>query len=247
MNKHAEIVTGNRMKLNTKNLIWATAHPLRALRYLRHRDTIPYGVIARYLPEDPVILEAGAANGINTCEMADFWPQANLHAFEPVPSAKRELDQRVTGYGSRVRTYALGLGAEIGALEMNVSGANGEDGTQSSSLLRPTGHFEEYENVEFNRTLEIEVTTIDEWAASEAIERVDFMWLDLQGYEIKVLSGALRILPSVSAIHIEVQHRQLYDDAPLYPDVRRWLHREGFSPKVDATSRVAGNVLFIRS
>ena len=38
-----------------------------------------------YLPEDPIIIEAGAYNGLGTMKMEKFWPQSAIHAFEPVP------------------------------------------------------------------------------------------------------------------------------------------------------------------
>ena len=89
--------------------------------------------------------------------------------------------------------------------------------------------------------------TIDSWAESNGVERVDFLWLDMQGYEIEAQSGASRILPSVAAIHMEVCNVELYERAPLYPAVKARLAAWGFRPLVEAIFRVSGNVLFIRT
>lgn len=228
-------------------LAWSIKHPARAFRHIRHRDTIDYPLIAKYLPESPVILEAGASNGVNTEEMAEYWPNASLHAFEPVPSARRELVQRVSQFKNRVNIYPLGIGSQSGLFELNLSGADGESGTQSSSLLKPTGHLEEYREVEFKNTIQVEVTTIDQWALDHEIEQLDFMWLDLQGIELQALSGAERMLAKVKALHIEVQHRRLYDGAPLYPEVKDWLAARSFVPMIDASARISGNVLFVKN
>lgn len=89
--------------------------------------------------------------------------------------------------------------------------------------------------------------TIDSWADSQGVDRVDFLWLDMQGYEMEALSGASRILPTVAAIHMEVSNIQLYEHAPLYPEVRERLAAWGFRPAIEAVFRIGGNVLFVRS
>ena len=61
------------MRINVPNLRYALAHPFRAARYVVHRDRISFDAIAKYLPEDPVIVEAGAHDGTTTVEMA--WVQ----------------------------------------------------------------------------------------------------------------------------------------------------------------------------
>lgn len=83
--------------------------------------------------------------------------------------------------------------------------------------------------------------------AAHGVNRVDFLWLDMQGYELEALAGAERTLPGVSAIQMEVCNVELYDQAPLYPAVKRRLAALGFRPVVEAVFRVSGNVLFTRS
>lgn len=62
------------MRINVPNLLYPLAHPLRAANYVVHRDRIPYNAIAKYLPADPVIVEAGAHEGSTTLEMASSGP-----------------------------------------------------------------------------------------------------------------------------------------------------------------------------
>lgn len=234
------------MRVTPQNLLWAATHPAHTLRYLRWRDVISYEEIERHLPPDPVILEAGAANGQNSREMAEFWPGATLHAFEPVPGAKELLDRAVKDHTARVKTWPYALGDQAGSFEMNVSGEGEAGQTQSSSLLEPTGHHQEYDFVTFKDKITVEVVRLDDWAAAHGVERIDFMWLDLQGYELKALAGGERMLATASCLHVEVHHRELYAGAPLYRDVKAWLGERGFRPVVEATFRVGGNVLFTR-
>lgn len=236
------------MRITLPNLLYACVHPLRAVRYLQHRDRIGYRQIARFLPDNPLIIEAGAHNGTNTVEMAEFWPRATIHAFEPVPSAAAAVAERIKPFGPRVQCHALALGPYDGTIEMHVSGDGAAHSCQSSSMLPPvTAHLQEFPEIRFGLRRTVPLTTIDSWATKNGINRIDFMWLDMQGYELRALEAAQRVLPMTKAIQLEVSNVCLYEGAPLYPEVKAHMAAWGFRPEVEAFFRVSGNVLFVRS
>ena len=39
----------------------------------------------KHLPNDPVIIDAGAFNGKDSQALAQKWPNGSVHSFEPVP------------------------------------------------------------------------------------------------------------------------------------------------------------------
>lgn len=235
------------MRVNLKNIAYAVGHPFKTLRYVWRHDRISYRDIDCFLPPNPVILEAGAHSGSNTVEMAEFWPHASIYAFEPVPGAFHELQERVCKLRDRVKTYREGLGPLPASMTMYLSGDGSAGSCQSSSLLKPTiQQTTEFSFVTFNQTIEIPVTTMDIWAEENRIDKVDFMWLDMQGYELEALRGADRLLRSVSAVHMEISNIELYEKCPLYPEVKRWMRGRGLVPQIEATFRVGGNVLFAR-
>lgn len=235
------------MRISLPNILYAAAHPLRALRYLRHRDHISYEQIAGFLPEDPVILEAGAHDGTNTVEMARFWPKASIHAFEPVPAASDYVINRLAEFYPRVMCHPVGLGPYDGEIQMHISGEGSYGDCQSSSMLSPSlNQLQEFPDVRFERTITVPVTTLDSWANREGIGHVDFLWLDMQAYELHALAGATRVMSAVHAVHMEVSNVQLYAGAPLYPEVVRRMASFGFRPVVEAIFRRGGNVLFVR-
>lgn len=235
------------MRITLPNVLHSVLHPLRAIRYVRHRDNIPYEKIAAYLPPNPVILEAGAHNGSNSVEIAGFWPGGILHAFEPVPAAFEMLTAEAKRFDGRIACYPSALGPKKDRMTMHLSGDGSVGSCQSSSLLQPAaGHEAEYSFITFEKLIEIEVTTIDDWAAENNITHVDFLRLDMQGYELEALKGASRILESALAIQLEVSNIRLYQNAPLYPEVRDWMDRAGFRPRIEAIFRVGGNVLFLK-
>lgn len=87
---------------------------------------------------------------------------------------------------------------------------------------------------------------MDDWAREHGISRVDFLWLDMQGFEMRALEGTSSLLGTVSAIHMEVSRVPLYANAPLYPEILRFMARRGFQIRYEAVFRIGGNVLFTR-
>ena len=77
-------------------------------------------------------------------------------------------------------------------------------------------------------TAEIELTTLDAWAAEAGVRSVDFLKLDTQGSELDILRGAQQLLGSVRALEVEVELNPLYQGQPLFGDVDRFLREHGF-------------------
>jgi hypothetical protein len=105
--------------------------------------------------------------------------------------------------------------------------------------------FKEHPGVTFGSTRLVTMRALDSWARSNGVDRVDFMWLDMQGYELDAIRGAERLLGNVAAVHMEICNVQLYDGSPLYPEVKRRMAQYGFAPAIEAFFRVSGNVLFV--
>ena len=217
-------------------------------RFSRRPEPVTAGIPKRaaheFLPARPVIIDAGAHVGDDTVEMSRLWRKASIHAFEPVPHVYERLvenTRRLPG----VRCYPLALSDACGTAAMNVSGGT-FDG--SSSLLPPALHLTEHPTVTFGGQTEARTMTLDAWAEEYGVPRVDFLWLDMQGNELRTLKASPRILGGVSAVHMEVFLIELYQGAPLYEEERTWMESVGFRVVAEHLPwRDAGNVLFARA
>jgi FkbM family methyltransferase len=204
---------------------------------------IPISYIARFLPRNPIVVEAGAHRGYDTLAMSKYWPSGHIYAFEPVPSLFALASQRIARQHN-VSCYPLALGNAVGSARMYVSGGASD---ASSSLLPPKEHLSDHTDVTFPQEIKINTTTLDAWAEANQITRVDFLWLDMQGYELAALKAAPKILGTVRAIHSEVYLKESYAGVPLYPEVREYLQEQGFRVEREKLPWTdAGNVLFVR-
>ena len=179
----------------------------------------------------------------DSAEMARYWKKGQLHCFEPVPHIYEQLKHN-TQYYKNISTYPVALSEQTGNSEIHVSkGAQ----NASSSLLPPQNHLNIYPDITFEEKIEIQTVNLDEWAKQQGVAKVDFMWLDLQGFELQVLSAAPNILKTVTAIYTEVHTQETYKGVPQYSDIRAFLEAHGFEVKhEDLNYEEGGNVLFVR-
>jgi FkbM family methyltransferase len=95
-------------------------------------------------------------------------------------------------------------------------------------LLERFSGLPELMNLDFE--IEVETTTLDVFCQTEGVEEIDFLKIDVQGADLKVLQGATQLLSkSVLAIQIEVEFTHLYKDQPLFADVDSFARQQGFS------------------
>jgi FkbM family methyltransferase len=200
-----------------------------------------------YLPDDPVILEAGACDGSDTVRFAERWPRGTVHAFEPIPDAYQSVVAK-TQRLSNVHTYEAALSGETGRDEIHLSeDVSGAPRPDASSLLKPEGLSESWPTIVFRRTITVDTTTLDDWSDEQSIARIDLMWLDLQGMESQVLQAAPRTLAMTRAIYLELWREPMYHDCPTYSEVVAWMRAVGFRLVVDKVHRVSGNALFVNT
>jgi 2-O-methyltransferase len=236
-------------------------NPKGAARFLlwrlgikRYQAEIPLFMMKKHVPKNPIILEAGAHLGEDTARLVRFFNPDKVYAFEPVPELFKSLKESTLSLGA-VQCVPYALAEKCGKSKLHVSSGYHQlsrhsrvvaDG--SNSLLRPTGHFDLCPNVEFNKQIEVTVTTVDDFAKQNKLDRIDFMWLDLEGMELKALQGAETLLRTVSSIYLEVSTKEFYEGAPHYAEVERWMRSRGFVPKYVAIPKDGhGNALFVKA
>lgn len=207
----------------------------------------------KYLPHDPIIIEAGAYDGNDSIYMSSYWPLAKIYAFEPVPELYSKLVNKTKSY-SNIYPFSYALGDANKKVDFYVSAFNynQKEPSASSSLLEPKEHLQYADYVVFNQKIEVDMLTLDTWADLQNIDHVDMLWLDMQGYELNMLKACPHILSTVKVIYTEVEFVEAYKDQYLYQDVVSFLERLGFKLLAQDfvtgdKNRWYGNVLFYKS
>jgi FkbM family methyltransferase len=187
-------------------------------------------LIKPMLPDNPVIIEAGACDGSDTVRLAKTWPNGHIFAFEPVPELYKKVEAITKGF-LNISTFPLALSDKEGSADFFISSKDIEPNkpSASSSLLAPGKHFEKCPDIHFKEKITVSTNTLDLWAQKNNIDHVDFIWLDTQGSELMILQNATSILKTVKYVLTEVEFVEAYKNQPLFEEVKKWMESQGFT------------------
>lgn len=203
--------------------------------------------IKKHLPAKPIIVEAGAYDGADTIELSRLLPKAKIFSFEPIPELFAKASLAVKNH-KKVHLYNYALSDRTGKAVIHTSEERQNPGivSMSSSLLEPKEHLEYSHDTLFNKDIEVDTINLDEWAISVNLPRIDFLKLDIQGYELNVIKAAPKIFSTVKALLLEVEFVEAYKGQYLYQDIKNWLEAQGFELNCLYVNSWFGDALFIR-
>lgn len=188
---------------------------------------------AKYLPLNPVIIEAGANDGEDTLKMVQTWPQAKIYAFEPYPKIYEKLKQQTADYPT-ISPHCIALGDRCGMIDFYISrdpeyfDSVEDDRGCSSSILPPSQTIWHQTTTFFEQKIQVPITILDKFANEMGIEHVDFMWLDMQGSEGLMLQASPKILRTATVIQTEYADKPYYEGTIVFDDLTVFLEAEGF-------------------
>ncbi len=176
---------------------------------------------AEYLPENPIVLEAGANDGTDTLKMSKFWPEGYIYTFEPQAQLMPKLQEKLEEC-KNVTIFPLALNSYTGTATFYQNAKN--DG--SSSLLEAA---DRYRGVFYVDTeLKVPCITLSDWMVQEEIDHIDFIWLDIEGAELFVLQHSGDLLNQAKVIFIEMNFKEFRKGMSQYRDVAALLEGYGF-------------------
>ena len=149
-------------------------------------------------PSVSTIFDVGANIGDWAAMAAQSVPRATIHSFEIVPETFQQLRTRCASFAT-VLPHALGLAEAAGEVDVfhpqgMSANATCVDGiTEMFHKRRPP-------------SFAAKVTTGDLFCAEHAVERVDFLKIDVEGFEPNVLRGFRRMLESGSIDVIQFEY-----------------------------------------
>lgn len=185
----------------TGNVVYTTMKR----QYFLSRDGLEMGPA----PGD-VVVDAGACFGDTAVYFAHVVGEAGrVHAFDPLPAHQAVIDFNVAQNALQSRVVAVPLAVGEHSSATPAARAQASDGVaQPGFSLHAASH-------------DIPLISIDDYAERENLPRVDFIKMDIEGYELAALKGARKTLArSRPRLAISLYHRpQDFFEIPL------WLKR----------------------
>jgi FkbM family methyltransferase len=187
----------------------------------------PFDIIRNLVGKsDCVVFDVGANLGQSTELFRVLFDQCVIHAFEPQKNLFEAM-RRNLGTPERVILNQSALGEQVGTAVLHRTTHQ-----ESSSLLplNPDSWWAQALDIQPQGTETVTVDTVDHYCAERQIDAIDFLKLDVQGFEPECLRGANRMLTErrIGVIQAELTYHQLYERATRFSDVEALLDPFGY-------------------
>jgi FkbM family methyltransferase len=139
-------------------------------------------LVAAWAPSSRVCVDVGANKGEWTDRVLESNPDARMYLFEPSPTA---FDVLVEKFSARegVRIFAQALGDRPGRRTFFAELSAGETSSLLPGVARPDAH-----------ETEVDLVRLEDAMAGQPIRDIDFLKIDCEGFDLKVLRGARELL-----------------------------------------------------
>lgn len=169
------------------------------------------------------ILDIGANEGQFAKKIRNYFQNTKIDSFEPIIDCYKILvDKFKNDINFKGHNFALGNSNEKQIMNINASFV-------SSSILQMTDiHHQNYPNTDKSVEKEISVRRLDDLENIVTATSKILMKIDVQGFELNVLIGAVNTLKLVEVIIIEVMYETLYDGQSTFDDLNDFLKAHNF-------------------
>lgn len=172
-----------------------------------------------------VIFDVGANTGQYARAIRDFGFTGRVVSFEPLGEAYNEL-QAKAAKDAKWEVVRSAIGDTDGDIEINIAG-----NSQSSSIFEmlPT-HVQSAPTSAYIGKEKVPIARIDSvlnqyYRPGETL----FLKIDTQGFEKKVLEGAVQSMPHIAGIQLEMSIIPLYAGESLFVEMIELLEQWGYS------------------
>ncbi|KUY54293.1 FkbM family methyltransferase [Burkholderia sp. RF2-non_BP3] len=163
------------------------------------------------------VLDIGANIGCTALALSQIVGEGKVVAFEPVPRTFANLSKNV-GMLSNVAIHNFALGSQAGTVPMQGSEGDSAGAFVANQFqIANAGYFQ----------VEVPVRTLDEAFPSLGLDRIDFIKIDVEGFELDVFEGGRETLQRFKPrVVLEMNHFCLNMFRRItYPEFRERLLR----------------------
>ena len=144
------------------------------------------------------IFEVGANHGQFALEANQvFAGRAKIFSFEPFKETFSKLTRRTDKF-EKIESYPFGLSNKNEELSIFYD-------TQGSGLASIYKRELEHHGIKMNLNEVAKFKTLDQFCTEKNIQKIDFLKMDVEGHEIKVLEGAKKMLDSGKITFIQFE------------------------------------------
>ena len=183
---------------------------------------------------NPVIFDVGANEGKLIKKFKKIFPEAIIHSFEPDDNAYKILFNNYSN-NKRIKLNSFGLGNKNEYLKFH---SYRDTGKSSFYKLNLDTKFIKYKTdilgTNKKKYLESsylkEIKTIDNYCEQSEIKKINYLKIDTQGYEEKIINGAAKMINQklIDVIKLELIFSSVYEKNSNIYDIEKILIPNGY-------------------
>jgi FkbM family methyltransferase len=136
----------------------------------------------------PIVYDIGANTGYYSLLSTSAEAKATVHAFEPIPTYTKRIQENITlnKVDDRVSIHNIGLSDTNGTATLHLAGT----GSTLEKDFQPDA----------TESLSISIHTLDSYIPANSLPLPQIMKIDVENHELSMLKGATEIIKAVSPI-----------------------------------------------
>jgi FkbM family methyltransferase len=172
-----------------------------------------------------VIIECGGHLGTDTERLCKQFSDGMVYCIEANPTLYNNLQEKL-GHLSNLKLYHSALSNVNGTIDFYVDCNKAGDGGASSLLKASESYLINY--IKEEHKIQVPSITMQKFLSDQQIQRVDLLWLDVEGFEYYILESSSDALKNIKYIYTEVNFQEFRKNGKLYKDIFDLLTANGF-------------------
>jgi FkbM family methyltransferase len=169
------------------------------------------------------VIDVGAYLGSFAFAMRMMLPKVQLYCFDPLAENIALVNDNLGKWG-QLETFQTALGDKRGEVEFNLN-----DFRASSSILEMDPfHRKTFPETTHVCKVKVPIALLDDFLPKMKMKKSILLKVDVQGFELNVLKGGIKLLSQIDYLLLEVTYQTLYKGQPLFGDIYKFLNSHGF-------------------
>ncbi len=170
------------------------------------------------------IIECGGHLGNDTKKLSNIFKNGSIYCIEANIKLYDNLIKNINNNNVKIFNYCLS--DKNGFSEFYID-ANSEGDAGASSILESTPNYlKNY--IKKEEKIIINSITLKDFLTRNNLDKIDLLWLDVEGFEYYILHSSIDILKNIKYIYTEVNFQEFRKNGKLYNDVKSLLLKNNF-------------------
>jgi FkbM family methyltransferase len=173
-----------------------------------------------------IVFDIGAYIGEIARKYISIFPNARVYAFEPFPDSFKKLVS--ISESTSIKPYNYALSDNMGKMKLYINADPSSNSFSPRSTDSKKYYSKKAENIGH---IKVDTVTVDRFCNEEGISFIDILKIDVEGAEIKVLTGAFEKLSThaIGLIYVEVTFVPLYQEGCMFHELSAFLRKYDYT------------------